>query len=389
MPKHPLDDEAAPLFDVSVLFIPFDAKKKFYKANAVHGVKGVITSYDKHGNRVAGPALPNTLVPTMSRAGFFDGPEIGKHLAAIVQQECDLIRNIHESDRSFDERLGALLAASGPHADLKRLTPNARNRVERNLRGYKHYPTFIFLSENPTGSPFPERIDTSGLGANYLRKHVIDGSSVKGVRHANEIALYLREDHDRLFDTGDMFLETRTLIRDTQGLSVSKSKDEYILKVTLGRRHGASFTVAGVHLRAALASSSASDREKERQALRDYCAAEGIQLMVGDFNMDVQETPFSSRGAYADDKPENAPIYLLPWQSSEASPQYLQQFSNSTGNAHYMGYLQADEEALQFVGQGLYGIVGVSGSRFLKAEDKYYSDHPSIYLAARSTRVAQ
>lgn len=395
MPKREFDEghDVSTLMRVSILFIPFDAAKKFYKANTTRGVKGLSASLDDSGMRVDGGDLANPLVASMSPSDFLPGPDIAAKLADIVEQECDLIRDMHVRDEDYDDNLQAWVRSNGPGVDTSRWSDKRRKRIERNLRGYKHYPVFIFLSENPTGSPFPDRIDVSGLGMSYVRKHLIDDTTVRGIRHVNEIALYLREDIDRQLDpTRDdgFYLRASTVTRDTASIQAKlKAKDEYILKVTLGDSHGHSLTVAGVHLRASLTGSNAQERLVERHALQAFCAAEGIQVMVGDFNMDLQETTQGSRGVFVDSRPETRPTYMLPHKSTVAIPRFHQQYSNSTGNAHYMGLYQADTEDLELVGPGMYGLLGASGSRHLKSDGKFYSDHPSIYLEVKSTRLTE
>ncbi|RKI64364.1 hypothetical protein D7X55_18065 [Corallococcus sp. AB049A] len=396
MPKREFDEgiDTATLPRISILFIPFDAAKKFYKANTTKGVKGLSASFDDTGARVDGANLAHPLVPGMAASDFLAGPDIAAKLADIVQQECDLIRNVYNPDSDYDDNYQSWLKSNGPQAaDTSQWSDRRKNRIERNLRGYKHYPVFIFLSENPTGSPFPDRIGLSGLGMSYVRKHLIDNSTVKGIKHVNEIALYLREDIDRQVDNtkeDGFYLEATTVTRKTASIQAKlKAKDEYILKVTLGNRYGHCVTVAGVHLRASLTGSNAQERGVEHKALQAFCVAEGIQVMVGDFNMDLQETSQGSRGVFFDGQPESRPTYMLPHQSPEAIPLFLQQYSNSSGNAHYMGYYQADTEHLEFVGQGMYGLMGTSGSRHLKSEGKFYSDHPSIYLQVKSTRITE
>ncbi|RKH52118.1 hypothetical protein D7Y23_07850 [Corallococcus sp. AB050B] len=396
MPKREFDEgiDTATLPRISILFIPFDAAKKFYKANTTKGVKGLSASFDDTGARVDGANLAHPLVPGMAASDFLAGPDIAAKLADIVQQECDLIRNVYNPDSDYDDNYQSWLKSNGPQAaDTSQWSDRRKNRIERNLRGYKHYPVFIFLSENPTGSPFPDRIGLSGLGMSYVRRHLIDNSTVKGIKHVNEIALYLREDIDRQVDNtkeDGFYLEATTVTRKTASIQAKlKAKDEYILKVTLGNRYGHCVTVAGVHLRASLTGSNAQERGVEHKALQAFCVAEGIQVMVGDFNMDLQETSQGSRGVFFDGQPESRPTYMLPHQSPEAIPLFLQQYSNSSGNAHYMGYYQADTEHLEFVGQGMYGLMGTSGSRHLKSEGKFYSDHPSIYLQVKSTRITE
>ncbi|RKH70415.1 hypothetical protein [Corallococcus aberystwythensis] len=395
MPKREFDEgyDVSTLAHISILFIPFDAAKKFYKANTSKGVKGLSASFDDSGARVDGANLANPLVPGMASSAFLPGPDIATKLADIVRQECDLIRNMHNPDSDHDDNYQSWLASHGPHVDTSQWSDRRKNRIERNLRGYKHYPVFIFLSENPTGSPFPDRIDVSGLGMSYVRKHLIDSSTVKGIKHVNEIALYLREDIDTQLANpkdDDFYLEASTLTRKTASIQAKlKAKDEYILKVTLGKRYGQSLTVAGVHLRASLTGSNPHERQVERNALQAFCVSEGIQVMVGDFNMDLQETTQGSRGVFFDGRPETQPTYMLAHKSSEAIPRFQQQYSNSAGNAHYMGYYQADTEHLELAGPGMYGLMGASGSRHLHAEGKYYSDHPSIYLQVKSTRLSE
>jgi hypothetical protein len=396
MPKREFDEgiDTATLPRISILFIPFDAAKKFYKANTTKGVKGLSVSFNDTGARVDGANAANPFVPGMAASDFLTGPDIAAKLADIVEQECDLIRNVYNPDSDYDDNYQSWLKSNGPQAaDTSQWSDRRKNRIERNLRGYKHYPVFIFLSENPTGAPFPDRIDLSGLGMSYVRKHVIDNSTVKGIKHVNEIALYLREDIDRQVDNtkeDGFYLEAATVTRKTASIQAKlKAKDEYILKVTLGNRYGHCVTVAGVHLRASLTGSNAQERVVEHKALQAFCVAEGIQVMVGDFNMDLQETSQGSRGVFFDGQPESRPTYMLPYQSPEAIPLFLQQYSNSSGNAHYMGYYQADTEHLEFVGQGMYGLMGTSGSRHLKSEGKFYSDHPSIYLQVKSTRISE
>ncbi|WP_223642916.1 hypothetical protein [Corallococcus sp. EGB] len=378
---------------VSILFIPFDAAKKFYKANTTQGVKGLNASFDASGMRVDGANLAAPLVPGLAPSDFLQGPDIAAKLADIVEQECDLIRDMHVRDEDHDDNFQSWLESNGPGVDTSQWSDKRRKRIERNLRGYKHYPVFIFLSENPTGSPFPDRIDVSGLGMSYVRRHLIDDTTVKGIKHVNEVALYLREDIDRQVDpTKDdgFYLEARTVTRNTASIQAKlKAKDEYILKVTLGNSHGHSLTVAGVHLRASLTGSNAQERLVERNALQAFCASEGIQVMVGDFNMDLQETTQGSRGVYVDGRPETRPTYMLPHKSTAAIPRFHQQYSNSTGTAHYMGLYQADTEDLELVGPGMSGLMGASGSRHLKSEGKFYSDHPSIYLEVKSTRLTE
>ncbi|MBZ4332507.1 hypothetical protein [Corallococcus sp. AS-1-12] len=394
MPKRELDEgiDTATLPRVSILFIPFDAAKKFYKANTAKGVKGLSATLDDTGMRVDGANLANPLVPSMASSAFLQGPDIAAKLADIVRQECDLIRNMHVRDEDYDDNLQSWLESNGPQAaDSSRWSDRRKKRIERNLRGYKHYPVFIFLSENPTGSPFPDRIDVPGLGMSYVRKHLIDDATVKGIKHVNEIALYLREDINGQLDNvkeDGFYLEASTLTRKTASLQTKlKAKDEYILKVTLGNRYGHSVTVAGVHLRASLTGSNPHERQVERNALQAFCKSEGIQVMVGDFNMDLQETAQGSRGVFFDGQPGTQPTYMLAHKSTEAIPLFQQQYSNSAGNAHYMGYYQADTEDLELVGPGMYGLMGASGSRHLRSEGKYYSDHPSIYLEVKSTRL--
>ncbi|RKH07660.1 hypothetical protein [Corallococcus carmarthensis] len=395
MPKREFDEgiDTATLPRVSILFIPFDAAKKFYKANTTKGVKGLSATFDDTGKRVDGANLANPLVPSLASSAFLQGPDIASKLADIVQQECDLIRNMHNPDSDYDDNYQSWLKSNGPQAaDTSQWSDRRKNRIERNLRGYKHYPVFVFLSENPTGSPFPDRIDPSGLGMSYVRRHLIDDATVKGIKHVNEIALYLREDiHEQVENPKNdgFYLEATTLTRKTASIQTKlKSKDEYILKVTLGNRYGHSVTVAGVHLRASLTGSNPHERQVERNALQTFCVSEGIQVMVGDFNMDLQETTQGSRGVFFDGRPETQPTYMLAHKCTEAIPLFHQQYSNSAGNAHYMGYYQADTEHLELSGPGMYGLMGASGSRHLKSEGKYYSDHPSIYLQVKSTRLS-
>lgn len=111
--------------------------------------------------------------------------------------------------------------------------------------------------------------------------------------------------------------------------------------------------------------------------------------MVGDFNMDLQESQQGSRGVYFDLSPETLPRFLIGPLSTTAYPEYVQQYSNSSGTAHYMGYYQADTENLTLVGPSMFGSLGASGSRSLRGGGKFYSDHPSIYLCAESERLTK
>ena len=53
---------------------------------------------------------------------------------------------------------------------------------------------------------------------------------------------------------------------------------------------------------------------KERNALRDFCAHEGIQVLVGDFNLDLQAFNEGHRGVYYDAKLVNMPRFLFTYQ---------------------------------------------------------------------------
>ncbi|WP_224250285.1 hypothetical protein [Hyalangium gracile] len=393
MPKRKreeLEEDAYSLETISLLFIPFDASpRKFYQKNSEIGVKGLEGFFNEKGQPV--DSRRNELVPGSKFKSFQAKADFVTNLSRIVRQECELIRNIHSPDSDYESKLSSLLEGNAQQDRYRDWSERKKKRVEQVLRGYKHYPTLLFLSENPTGEPFPKRIDTGTPNLGYVKKAAIDKQQVKSVRAVNEMAVYLREDiASRLGGPSDdaLFLETEVLVRDTKGLKV-KAKDEYILKVRMGKQYGHSCTVAGVHLRASLVGSSKEARREEREALERFCAQHGIQLLVGDFNMDLQESIQGSRGIYFDTSQESQPRFALPRDSTVAIPFYIQQFSNSAGNEHFMGYFKADTEKLELSGVSMYGLMGASGSRHLKEEGQYYSDHPSIYLAVKSTQLTE
>lgn len=395
MPKrtreHDIDTDT--LEDISVLFIPFDAAGKFYKANVTKGVIGFKGFLDDTGQRREDTSQKKNLVLSLPKGSFLSRDELAAKLPDIVKQECELIRNIYNPDKDYDDIFDELVKTQLLGKRSKTWLERIRSTLERNLRGYKHYPDIIFLSENPTGKDFPDTIDTGIPGKGYVKKAALNGSTIKNIKRVNEMAVYLREDLDKRIEDGKsredgLFLRAEAVTRKTTGLPKG-TKDEYILKVTIGRKVGFSCTVAGVHLRAGLTSSNPSDRKKERAALKSFCDSNGIQLMVGDFNMDLQESTEGSRGVYFSLDPESQPRFSIGQTSTVAFPEYVQQYSNSSGTAHYMGFLQADTDTLHLEGTSVYGHQGTSGSRSLQGGGKYYSDHPSVYVRVSSERLTK
>ena len=389
--RQNFDEDVNTLEEISVLFIPFDAAGGFYKKNAEKGVRGFEGSLDTDGSRNDAKNHVRSLVPAGAKDHFLARADIGKELSNIVEQECELVRNMHNPDSAYPDNLDALVKSA--RDDASRWSERRKEKVERNLKGYENYPTLLFLSENPTGSAFPDKIDTKIHGMGYVKKLAIDSTNVSGIRAVNQMAVYVREDVDNRIsssagDEDGLYFTAEQVTRKTHGL-FKGGKDEYILKATIGRKAGESLTVAGVHLRATLTSSNPASRDQERKDLQKFCDAEGIQLLVGDFNMDLQESTQGSRGVFFDNKPENQPRFLIGETSPVAVPQYVQQYSNSAGNAHYMGYLQADTDGLRTVGPSVYGRMGASGSRSLQEGGKYYSDHPSVYVGMESRRVTE
>ena len=391
------DGISTTLLPISVLFIPFDAAGQFYKLNAkkgVGGVKGVITSAgtaaDVLGSKVA-------IAQPAPDPKWLQGAEIAAQLPLIVQQECERVRNIYVPDTRYAENLEALALSGGPGRSVASWPAGWGARVERSLKAYRrYYPILLFLSENPTKQAFPAHIDSGIPGLGYVMKYALDRGTVDGIRRVNEMAVYLREDFDGPKTPGPraFFLSAELVTRKLTKALFKPTKDEYILKVTISTRDGHICTVAGVHLRAGLTGSSALHRKAERAALQQFCDENGIQLMVGDFNMDLQEGLHGSRGALADDKHE--PRFLSPASGGGASsggassggaiPEFVQQFSNASGNKHYMGFFQADTKTLRTVGVSVYAQLGASGGRSLPGGDLYYSDHPSVYVCVESTR---
>jgi hypothetical protein len=258
-------------------------------------------------------------------------------------------------------------------------------QVNKRVGSFDHYPSLVFLSENPTKEDFPDRLVPNAL-VTYVKKFELDRKEVKPV---NQMAVYLRDDIDKAKGYS-VVAEAVTRAKGDPSL-FKPTKEEHMLKVTFGAPDGTSFTVAGVHLRATLTGSSVDAQRTECAALERFSADHGIQLMVGDFNMDVQAAAGSAggRGVLLDSKPENRPVYLMKNEvnaetkmlTSVAYPRYLQQYSSSNNEKHYMGYLQTDKENLRLVGTGEYGQMGASGSRSLQASSEFYSDHPSIYVS--------
>jgi hypothetical protein len=396
MPKHKADYDidTDSLEEIAVLFIPFDAAGKFYKANALKGVLGFRGLLDDKG-------LPQDTGDTRSLVGghkhseeyYLGAEELRDQLAAIVKQECELVRNMYNPDSDYADNFDSFVKSRRPDEDPTKWSDRRREVVRRSLKGYKYYPDLIFLSENPTKADFPDLIDTGIAEMSYVKRFTLDGQTIPGIKHVNEMAIYLRKDlHERIENAMDgdssLLLKIDPLSRATTGL-VKGGKVEYMLKVTLGRKAGHSFTVAGVHLRAGLTSTNANDWARERSALQRYCDDQGIQMMIGDFNMDLQGDVHGSRGVYFGLETRDQPRFLVRELPDAAYPEYLQQFSNSAGTAHYMGYFQADAATLTLVGPSLYGQLGASGSRSFLGGGRFYSDHPSIYVRVQSKRLSQ
>jgi hypothetical protein len=377
-------------FPISVLFIPFEAAGRFYKMNAARGVFGQMALLEGTGVPMDVGDSKMDIAPAAPHPQWMTGAEIATALPSIVRQECERIRNIYNPDAKYAENHEALMQSGGPGRTAATLPPGWAQRVENKLKGYsKHYPILLFLSENPTGQAFPDRIDSGVPGLGYVMKYALDRGVVDGIRRVNEMAVYLREDFDRRLQTtptrGALFMQAGLVTRRPDSALFKPTKDEYILRVTVGTWGGPSCTVAGVHLRAGLTGSSAHHREAEMRALRQFCAAHGIQLMVGDFNMDLQEAVQGSRGAFADAKHE--PRFLVPPSGGGAIPEFIQQFSSATGSSHYMGHYQADTKELAISGVSVYGHLGASGGRSLGVGGAYYSDHPSVYVRVESARI--
>lgn len=425
-PKRKLDDDeeddirisTRQLGDISILFIPFEAAKKFYRANAEKGVFGLNVLSD--GNKQT--------LSDIHKSGFTASPgqnaymsplEIANSLNAIVRQECELIRNLYKPDSSYDERVRAWSESNPNFAAISTDTPmddeqtkrrkvKAKRKVETIHRGYDTYPLCIFLSENPTGMPFPDVIDArnSDFGYRYVKKHELTKNAIPGLRPVNQMAFYLREDidHQLITDENDdgLFLRTETLIRPTT------EKSEYMIKVTLGQNFGQTLTFTGVHLRATL--TNVTRTEHEFRSVQSFCRTHGIQMLVGDFNMDLQGTENGGRGVIMDSTFAQPPVFLTDFGKKEYEQEYVwqgrkikfknvpgtdvifsQQYSSSNGKMHYMGWYQADKETLRLTGVGMYGNIGGSGSRFLNngGNREYYSDHPSIFLTVASTRLPE
>ncbi|WP_434391142.1 hypothetical protein [Melittangium boletus] len=397
MPKRAFDEDTHALEDVSVLFIPFEANGSHFRRNAGNGVEGVFGTVDTTGRPVPlDPVdfqafLGQPRGPLVPSAQALDKGDIAARLNAIIEQECELVRKMHHPDET-KMTFAEFVAVIRNEGTLDRWSKRQRQRVESALRGDKHYPTLIFLSENPTGAPFVDRLEIQSTGMGYVKEFALDASTVPGIANVNEMAVYLREDiHQRIVSSAGsrdaLFLRAEYLKREVLGSDLYKpTKDEFMLKVTLGRAAGYSFSVAGVHLRATLTGAKTEDLwREERDALQAFCEAQGIQLLVGDFNMDLHGASAGGRGVFFDSTPEHNPVFMMQQTTGPAFPRYQQQFSSSNNKSHYMGYYQADTTDLSLTGPGMYGSMGASYSRSIG--DAYYSDHPSIYVQVRSERL--
>lgn len=373
---------------VPVLFIPFDAAGKFYKANVQAGIKGHSSYLQDDGSKI--DIEDTTFVAGFAKKEqFMTSESIGLNLNRIVQQECDLIRGIYQPGNNFQ----SVISSYNSNLNFDTLSDSKKQKIIQILGGYKNYPLLIFLSENSTKKPFPDWINCE-YGISYKLRGAITNEDISGLRPVNQMAVYARE---------NMYAYTITaenITRGTTGL-FGGGKKEYILKVTVSRENY-SLTLAGVHLRAKLTSASELNCKREFEDLQKFCASQNIQLMIGDFNMDLQETARGSRGVFLPDRRDLSlataqekdqyfnnyqPKYIAKNTEETIGISYMQQYSNSTGNSHYMGYYQADTEGLTIEGPGVYGLMGASGSRYLKSEELYYSDHPSIYVCLDSKRT--
>ncbi len=387
-PKRSFDEDTDGLETISVLFIPFDAAKQHYRRNARNGVEALTGTFDQSGH----PLDLQKTAQVAKPGAWLDPSQIAANLNTIVRRECELVRKLHNPDDD-DRTVEDFIASQRPGDDPARFA-SGRRRIETSLRGDKYYPTLIFLSENPTGQPFPDCLDASlqGTGHRYVKKHSLES----GLPRVNQMAVYLREDVDRRIlqskgESDALFISTESLTRKPEASLFKPNKNEFFLKMTIGRSAGQSLTVAGVHLRATLTGSGSAYQMAERAALKKFCDANGIQLLIGDFNMDLQEGFERGRGVFYDGSPESLPIFMIsPGSDVEpkgvAFPLYQQQFSSSNNQKHYMGYFQADTDTLRIVGQSIYGHMGMSGSRSLSSG--YYSDHPSVYVCLESQRIS-
>lgn len=414
------------LGEIGVLFIPFEAAIQHYKRNATNGIEGFKLAPDRGKGPFPEDGKP--FVP-MSKAEQekWDNPktvaqkvtlvkakeltpltqsDISKQLTEIVKQECENVRNMQRSSSENSDN----------SVDMSKLTAHQREIVTQAQKETKHYPDIIFLSENPMKENdvkvlFPDVIDT-GQGVRYIKKQTLDTSAMNTdplatkkttVASTNEMAVYVTESMDqRDKDPNDaLSISSKILTRTPDSSLYQATKDEYMLKVTLSQEAGQSFTVAGVHLRATLTGLPNPYREgnanprgdAEMKALEAFCAANEIQLMVGDFNMDLQGAEGGGRGVLYDGSSAHQPQFLVGWPDADGRPKaptaadevYHQQYSSSNNKKHYMGFFQADRSKLRPVGTSLYGRMGASGSRHLASG--FYSDHPSIYLRTESDRL--
>lgn len=323
---------------MSVLFIPFDAAIQHYRRNATRGVKG--TRVGPSFFLSDSPQLLESVSSAMSKL------EISMALPRIVEQACR-------------EVLGDKLAFK----PSRRMRSHPKWPIFAQRRLAMHHPEVVFLSEQPKGVDYPDRLSLpNGISYDCI------GRTTTTRRSAQKIHAYLRADLD-----ADEW-EARSLTKRS-----TKNATEHVLVVTHDGLLGC-LSVAGVHLSAQNVGASMRVQKAEVQALRDFCEAQDIALAIGDFNMDMSRHGGGTGARFASDlwfaRNHPAPIGLG----------FVKPFTNSTNTKFFMGYLVTDDGA-RLTGTGLTQREGLSLSR--SSDLGYFSDHAPVYVEIESRKRAR
>lgn len=331
---------------VTVLFVPFDAKKQHYERNARNGVKG-----SKLRRVNPDPAWDGS---DMAVEGAVEAVDVRTHGQAMTQSAIS-----DQLARIID---GICREALAEEPQSLRPVSKKRGRDEREY-GFSpnSYPMFVFVSEVHSSLQLPSEL-TVGPGVEYTWIGANEAQLGE-----QKIAAYVR--------TSPKFGgEWRA--RPLQKQSPTHKKTEHVLVIDYVF-FGYRCSVAGVHLSSKNTGASKAVRDIELQAVATFCQQENIQVAIGDFNLDLRGVSGGGVGA-------------IPGQTSftpnrtggSAAITYHQQFTNSSNTAHYMGYVVADQERLRLTGVGTAQLFGLSLRR--EGDAGYFSDHAPIFLKLES-----
>lgn len=340
------------MLDVSVLFVPFDAALQHYRRNAERGVIGY--TMEVHPGQPPGEKRRCGEEMRVEDTGVaIDFKQKSKTLGDRDASLTCLLEAAYDQARTV-----AANEYYHPDASSKRRRLQYNTVIRRKMT--ELFPDILFLSEQPKGLEFPGKIS---LMREITLPVTYECIGTAGSLPVQRIFGYIRS------DLKDQW-SSRELVKRSGG------PEEKLLAVS-GTIAGVKLCVAGVHLTSnnTKIAADTSAYNNAIAALRTFCSANGIDVAIGDFNLDLRMASRDRQSGGVGILPSSM-IFIAKNEPAPMGTQWKEQYSNSANDKHYMGCMVVNTAAITLQDQHLLSLqrsVKSSGER------AYHSDHPPIY----------